>query len=98
MIQFWYGSWYMQPKYWVLGNKQLVTLEWNYLSLAQTLFQPRRIVAMSIAERVAWERGEVLGKSVGYQVSADTHVWCWSSKEPRSNNLTKHGVESSKDH
>lgn len=30
--------------------------------------QPRRIVAMSIAERVAWERGEVLGKSIGYQV------------------------------
>jgi len=23
---------------------------------------------MSIAERVAWERGEILGKSVGYQV------------------------------
>ncbi|XP_078378634.1 uncharacterized protein LOC144661700 [Oculina patagonica] len=30
--------------------------------------QPRRIVAMSIAERVAWERGEMLGKTVGYQV------------------------------
>ena len=30
---------------------------------------------MSIAERVAWERGEVLGKSVGYQVSADTPIW-----------------------
>ena len=50
------------------------TLERHYLLLPQTLFQPRRIVAMSIAERVAWERGEVLGKSVGYQVSADTHV------------------------
>lgn len=23
---------------------------------------------MSIAERVAWERGEVLGRSIGYQV------------------------------
>ena len=32
------------------------------------LLQPRRIVAMSIAERVASERGEMLGKSVGYQV------------------------------
>lgn len=32
--------------------------------------QPRRIVAMSIAERVASERGEELGKSVGYQVGA----------------------------
>lgn len=30
--------------------------------------QPRRIVAMSIAERVASERDELLGKSVGYQV------------------------------
>lgn len=30
--------------------------------------QPRRIVAMSIAERVASERDEILGKSVGYQV------------------------------
>ncbi|KAK3731838.1 hypothetical protein QZH41_020199 [Actinostola sp. cb2023] len=30
--------------------------------------QPRRIVAMSVAERVAKERGEELGKSVGYQV------------------------------
>ncbi|XP_022778184.1 putative ATP-dependent RNA helicase DHX30, partial [Stylophora pistillata] len=30
--------------------------------------QPRRIVAMSIAERVASERREMLGKSVGYQV------------------------------
>ena len=39
-------------------------------------FQPRRIVAMSIAERVAWERGEVLGKSIGYQVHYLSLMWC----------------------
>lgn len=30
--------------------------------------QPRRISAVSVAERVAKERGEVLGASVGYQI------------------------------
>ncbi|KAJ7543734.1 hypothetical protein O6H91_09G050600 [Diphasiastrum complanatum] len=30
--------------------------------------QPRRIAAISVAERVAWERGEPLGKSVGYVI------------------------------
>eukprot|EP01018_Ginkgo_biloba_P032353 Gb_17113 [translate_table: standard] len=30
--------------------------------------QPRRIAAISVAERVAWERGESIGKSVGYTV------------------------------
>lgn len=30
--------------------------------------QPRRISAISIAERVAMERAESLGKSVGYQI------------------------------
>lgn len=30
--------------------------------------QPRRIAAISVAERVAWERGESLGKSVGYSI------------------------------
>jgi hypothetical protein len=30
--------------------------------------QPRRISAMSVAERVADERAEKLGKSVGYQI------------------------------
>lgn len=30
--------------------------------------QPRRISAISIAERVAVERAESLGKSVGYQI------------------------------
>ena len=30
--------------------------------------QPRRISAISIAERVAAERGEMVGQTVGYQV------------------------------
>ena len=30
--------------------------------------QPRRISAITVAERVAWERGEALGGSVGYAV------------------------------
>eukprot|EP00928_Gymnodinium_smaydae_P070037 TRINITY_DN5397_c0_g4_i1.p1 TRINITY_DN5397_c0_g4~~TRINITY_DN5397_c0_g4_i1.p1 ORF type:complete len:1912 (+),score=496.69 TRINITY_DN5397_c0_g4_i1:159-5738(+) len=33
--------------------------------------QPRRIAAISIAERVAWERGEQLGDTVGYTVRND---------------------------
>ena len=33
--------------------------------------QPRRIAAISVAERVAWERGEQLGQSVGYSVRGD---------------------------
>jgi len=39
--------------------------------------QPRRVAAISIAERVAWERGEQLGDSVGYSVRFD-------QKMPRS--------------
>ncbi|KAM0792093.1 hypothetical protein ACM66B_004797 [Microbotryomycetes sp. NB124-2] len=34
--------------------------------------QPRRIAAVSVAERVAKERGESLGESVGYQVRFDS--------------------------
>ena len=34
--------------------------------------QPRRISAISVAERVASERGERLGKTVGYQVRLDS--------------------------
>ena len=33
--------------------------------------QPRRISAISIAERVAAERGESVGKTVGYQVRGE---------------------------
>ncbi|XP_031265551.1 DExH-box ATP-dependent RNA helicase DExH5, mitochondrial isoform X1 [Pistacia vera] len=42
--------------------------------------QPRRISAISVSERVAWERGEKLGESVGYKVrlegmkGKDTHL------------------------
>lgn len=34
--------------------------------------EPRRIAAVSLAERVAWERGESVGNSVGYSVRGDT--------------------------
>lgn len=34
--------------------------------------QPRRISAISIAERVAWERCERLGKSVGYNIRMES--------------------------
>lgn len=36
--------------------------------------QPRRIAAISVAERVAKERGEILGKSVGYQVRFEAKI------------------------
>ncbi|CDW53630.1 dosage compensation regulator [Trichuris trichiura] len=35
--------------------------------------QPRRISAITVAERVATERGEKLGQSVGYSVRFDSH-------------------------
>lgn len=34
--------------------------------------QPRRISAISVAERVSYERGEAIGKSVGYHVRLET--------------------------
>ncbi|GBG73014.1 hypothetical protein CBR_g12733 [Chara braunii] len=34
--------------------------------------QPRRIAAISVAERVAWERGEQIGNSVGYAIRLDS--------------------------
>ena len=36
--------------------------------------QPRRISAISIAERVSAERGEPLGRTVGYQVRLDSMI------------------------
>ena len=36
--------------------------------------QPRRIAAISVAQRVARERGETLGQSVGYQVRFDAKM------------------------
>lgn len=47
------------PKPWV-GPPRIVVTE------------PRRIAAVSLAERVAWECGEVLGDSIGYSVRGDT--------------------------
>lgn len=38
--------------------------------------QPRRISAISVAQRVAQERGEHLGNSVGYQIRLESvRVW-----------------------
>ena len=34
--------------------------------------QPRRISAITVAQRVAEERGEALGKSVGYQIRLES--------------------------
>ena len=36
--------------------------------------QPRRVAAITVAERVAFERGEQLGSSVGYQVKMDSRL------------------------
>ena len=36
--------------------------------------QPRRISAISIAERVAYERGESVGQAVGYQIRLESRV------------------------
>ncbi|KAJ8601618.1 hypothetical protein CTAYLR_007258 [Chrysophaeum taylorii] len=36
--------------------------------------QPRRLSAIAVAERVAWERGEAVGKSVGYEVRFESRV------------------------
>ncbi|KAJ6637830.1 3'-5' RNA helicase YTHDC2 [Pseudolycoriella hygida] len=40
--------------------------------------QPRRIAAVSMADRVAYERGEVLGGTVGYQIRLESKI-CPSS-------------------
>jgi len=34
--------------------------------------QPRRISALSVAERVAYERGENVGHTVGYQIRLES--------------------------
>ena len=36
--------------------------------------QPRRIAAVGVAERVAAERGERVGESVGYSIRMDSKV------------------------
>lgn len=37
--------------------------------------QPRRISAISVAERVAAERAEKLGKSVGYKIRLEQYAY-----------------------
>lgn len=34
--------------------------------------QPRRISAISVAERIAQERGEIIGENVGYTIRLDS--------------------------
>ena len=34
--------------------------------------QPRRLAAISVAERVAQERGEKIGQTVGYQIRLES--------------------------
>ena len=38
--------------------------------------QPRRISAVSVAERVAQERGEKIGHTVGYQIRLESRLVC----------------------
>jgi len=40
----------------------------NGASTSILITQPRKISAISLAERVAWERGETVGSTVGYHV------------------------------
>ena len=44
--------------------------------------QPRRISAVSVAERIAQERGEPIGENIGYTIRLDTK--CGTG--PHSNN------------
>ncbi|KAG8307675.1 3'-5' RNA helicase ythdc2, partial [Homalodisca vitripennis] len=37
---------------------------------------PRRISAVTVSERVAMERGEPLGKTVGYQIRLESRYFC----------------------
>lgn len=46
----------------VAGTKRIVIL------------QPRRVAARTVAARVAWERGDKLGRGVGYQVRFEDHL------------------------
>jgi ATP-dependent helicase HrpB len=38
------------------------------------ILQPRRVAARTVAARVAWERGNKLGREVGYQVRFEEHL------------------------
>ncbi|KAL1202084.1 DExH-box ATP-dependent RNA helicase DExH2 [Cardamine amara subsp. amara] len=41
--------------------------------------QPRRISAISVSERISWERGENIGENVGYKVRLESEGGRWSS-------------------
>ena len=38
--------------------------------------QPRRLAALSVAERVAAERGEKIGQTVGFQIRLESRSVC----------------------
>src|SRR5688500_6239420 len=38
------------------------------------ILQPRRVAARTVATRAAWERGDKLGREVGYQVRFEEHL------------------------
>lgn len=54
--------------------------------------QPRRISAVSIAERVAQERGEDLGVSTGYSV-CDLNLYSQGTMEPSCTALWVRGLD-----
>jgi HrpA-like RNA helicase len=61
--------------------------------------QPRRVAAISTAERVAGELGMALGSTVGYQVGPaatcacwDVHVCCVVAKQRRSDAMFLQGL------
>ncbi len=50
--------------------------------------QPRRLSALSVAERVAAERGEKIGQTVGYQIRLESR-YAIHSKISRENSVRK---------
>lgn len=53
---------------------QMILDEHHAISKPCRIFctQPRRISALSVAERVAAERGEKIGQTVGYQIRLES--------------------------
>ena len=49
----------------------LVEAGWADDGLAVGVTQPRRVAAVTVAERVAEERGAILGQEVGYNIRFD---------------------------
>lgn len=53
--------------------------------------QPRRISAMSVAQRVAQERAECLGNSVGYQIRLESvRVWMHATEKHVEHSILSH--------